>query len=266
MDYRACGVPSVLILASVEPNALPRDEAGAAPGDALPARPGEGTARGPGALPGEEAAPATPLADALASGSWTVLGPGQVRVPAPPRRRWGLDVLLLGWLVPGMGQVLTGRKGAGVALLATIGLLFFTGWATSDFACVHPQRHRMEFFAHAMVGSPALLAVALDDPTPSQAGPRARDVGTLYTVVAGLLNLIAVCSALSDLARRGQEERRKHAEAVQLALAVARLQALARRPMGEALDLGPGPGAAPGAPAAPPPASSESSPPVGGST
>lgn len=198
----------------MEPNALPRGE----PLEAL-------------------APPPTPLADALASGSWAVVGPGQVRVPAPPRRRWGLDVLLLGWLVPGLGQVVTGRKGAGLALLLTITLLFGMGWAASDFACVHPQRQRLEFFAHAAVGAPALLAAALDDGTPSRASPRARDLGMLYTVVAGLLNVIAVCSALSDLARQGQEARRKHAEAVQLALAVARLQALARRPLGDDLLL-----------------------------
>lgn len=202
----------------MEPNALPRSEAGAP-------------------LPPPLTPPPTPLADALASDSWAVVGPGQVRVPAAPRRRWGLDVLLLGWLVPGLGQVLTGRKGAGLALLLTITLLFTAGWAASDRACVNPQRHRLEFFAQATAGAPALLAGLLDDGAPSRASPRARDVGMLYTVVAGLLNVIAVCSALSDLARQGQEERRKHAEAVQLALAVARLQALARRPPGEDLVL-----------------------------
>ncbi|MFM8979044.1 MAG: DUF6677 family protein, partial [Planctomycetia bacterium] len=220
----------------MEPNALPRGEPHAAQDGAPPAAP--------------PPAP-TPLADALASDSWTVLGAGQVRVPAPPRRRWGLDVLLLGWLVPGLGQVVTGRKGAGLALLLTITLLFGIGWAASDFACVHPQRQRLEFFAHAAVGAPALLAAALDDGTPSHSAPRARDVGMLYTVVAGLLNVIAVCSALSDLAKQGQEARRKHGEAVQLALAVARLQALARRPLGDELLLAP-PAAEPGAAAAAP--------------
>lgn len=174
--------------------------------------------------------PATPLTSALALGSLTSYGPGTVRLPPAPPEISPTSVALLGWLVPGLGQVATGRRRAGLALFLVIVTLFTGGLALTDFSCVDPERHRLEFVAHALIGGPTAATLAATSGRRSSAPPRWRDLGSLYVIVSGFLNLIAVCSALSDAARRNQELRKKHQEAVSLALAVARLQALARRP------------------------------------
>jgi hypothetical protein len=185
---------------------------------------------------GDAGLPATPLTAALAPGSLTSYGPDSVRLPPAPATVSATGVALLGWLVPGLGQVATGRRRAGLALLLTIGSLFLGGLTLADFSCVDPQRHRLEFVAHSLIGGPTAATLALTAGRRSAAQPRWRDLGSLYVVVSGFLNLIAVCSAMSDAARQNQERRRKHEEAVRLALAVARLQALARRPLVETVE------------------------------
>jgi hypothetical protein len=174
--------------------------------------------------------PATPLTAALAHGSLASYGLGTVRLPPAPPEVSPAAVAVLGWLVPGMGQVATGRRRAGLALFLVIMSLFVGGLTLADFSCVDPQRHRLEFVAHVLIGGPTFSTVALTAGRRSSAPPRWRDLGSLYVIVSGFLNLIAVCSALSEAARRNEEGRKKHEEAVSLALAVARLQALARRP------------------------------------
>jgi hypothetical protein len=154
-------------------------------------------------------------------------------VGSRPIHAWdyrGAGVALAGWLVPGLGQWTTGRRGAGVALFLVIVTLFTSGLALADFACVNPREHKLEFVAHALIGGPTSATLLLTEGRRAGTAPRWRDVGSLYVVVAGFLNLIALTSAAGEAVRQNQERRRKHQEAVRLALAVARLQALARRP------------------------------------
>ena len=119
--------------------------------------------------------------------------------PALPRRihrRSPLTAGILGWAVPGLGQVYAGRPGKGLLLAVTIGGLFYAGWAMTGFTAVNPHTYLLEFIAHAWLGGPTAYAywstqgLELADPMPF------LEVGRLYAAVAGLLNIVAICDAL----------------------------------------------------------------------
>lgn len=119
---------------------------------------------------------------------------------------------ILGWIVPGLGHVFLGHKTRGIIFLVTITLTFWTGVAIGGMKTVHPKRPPIEparntpqtrswwFYGQMMVGSYAVLAWVggknIDDFSESGA-PRylswpSGDVASVYTGVAGLLNLLII--------------------------------------------------------------------------
>jgi TM2 domain-containing membrane protein YozV len=150
---------------------------------------------------------------------------------------------VLAWLVPGAGHIYAGHvvKGAG-ALVFVLGLfvwgLFLSGGeaVSLDNTAGHPYA----FLAQVGVGLPTGAGLAysqkvLERPTTKaeRAGPvysrghPDRDLGLLFTMIAGLLNLLLIHDALSGIpggvARRKDEERREKR------LADLRAEVLARR-------------------------------------
>ena len=116
----------------------------------------------------------------------------------------------LGWLVPGLGHIFLGHKTRGIIFLVTITLTFWTGVAIGGMKTVHPRRPPIEpapntnqtrswwFYAQMMVGGYAMIAWVggknADDFSPAGT-PRylswpSGDVASVYTGVAGLLNLL----------------------------------------------------------------------------
>ncbi len=153
-----------------------------------------------------------------------------VSLPPPPQLISGTWVALLGWLVPGLGQMVSGRLLAGLALFVVLGSLFVGGLALTDFSCVDPRTHKLEFVAQALIGGPTALALRFTEDVRLERLPPWREVGSLYVVVAGFLNLIAICSATADAARRNEVARARHAAAVLEALQLACARAVAQRP------------------------------------
>ena len=167
--------------------------------------------------------------------------------PPPPalprriRRRSPWAAAILGWAVPGLGQVYAGRPGKALVLAATIVGLFYAGWAMTGFTGVDPYTYGLEFVAHAWIGGPTAYAywtsrdIVLTDPLPW------LEVGRLYAAVAGLLNIVAICDALGGVlehnvraAERAAE--RKHLE-TQYEEQLARFEA-ARAPAAADVALG----------------------------
>lgn len=157
--------------------------------------------------------PAGPLAGA---------GGGTHRLPGARSPVWAVA---LGWLVPGAGQVVAGRVGAGLVLLLTIGGLFAGGLALTDFTCVNPRTYPLEFVAQALIGGPTAAALHATAGVGLERLPPWIEVGRLFVVVAGFLNLVALCDALGDCLRRNA-----HREALAQRLRV-------RAEEGAALDL-----------------------------
>jgi hypothetical protein len=94
-----------------------------------------------------------------------------------------------------------GRWGAGFVLLLVIGATFLGGWALTDFSCVDPRTYQLEFVAHGLIGGPTALAMVTREMQLDRMPPW-LEIGRLYVVVAGFLNLVALCDALGECWRR----------------------------------------------------------------
>ena len=115
----------------------------------------------------------------------------------PWRRSLGLTALL-GWLLPGLGQLYVGRPLKAILFLASILPTFLVGWALTDFTIVAPQRHGLDFVAQIFLGGPVLGALAATADRTLEFMPPFFDVGRLYVQVAGLLNLVAISDAIGE--------------------------------------------------------------------
>jgi hypothetical protein len=109
-------------------------------------------------------------------------------------------VLFAGWIVPGGGHFLLGRRVQAAVFFLAVTLTYFAGMALADFGNVSPERHGYYFLAQVFNGGETLLAFLLtrgvvEDHVPRHFGLQTGEIGILYTAVASLLNLIAVMDA-----------------------------------------------------------------------
>lgn len=135
---------------------------------------------------------------------------------------------LLAWLVPGVGHLYQGRTSKGIVIFLSISLLFITGLQMSGGKAVYCSFRnpdlRWQFVGQFFVGSASVPAIIQNrvvrgqekkhgvvikplfggkfaPPTSSEQQQWHEDyhayfqMGTLYTLVAGLLNLFAIFDA-----------------------------------------------------------------------
>lgn len=146
---------------------------------------------------------------------------------------------LLGWLVPGLGHLYQGRIGKGVLFLVCVYGLFFTGCILGSWQVVYfrwDQREwRWPYLAQVGVGLAALPAMVPDGalrgalpesirrlelpPDETEEDERhftsgwKMELATVYTMIAGLLNLLAVYDAFAGPALYEEERRERAAKA-----------------------------------------------------
>ena len=114
------------------------------------------------------------------------------RKPAP--------VLIAGWLLPGAGHLLLGRKPQAVVFFLAVTATYLLGMFLADFTNVSPHRHPFYFAAYIFNGGETILATLLTKGlvatrVPEVAGIATKDIGIVYTAVASLLNIIVVMDA-----------------------------------------------------------------------
>ena len=137
---------------------------------------------------------------------------------------------LFAWLVPGVGHLYQGRTSKGIMIFVCISFLFLTGFQMSGGKAVYCSFRstdlRWQFIGQVFVGSAAIPAIVQNRVVRSQeADPRKAirplfggkfappndflsereqwhadyhayfQMGTLYTLVAGLLNMFAIFDA-----------------------------------------------------------------------
>lgn len=141
----------------------------------------------------------------------------------------------LAWLVPGLGHLYQGRWAKGILFLVCIlGLFLYgvylggdseVGWGRVVYMSFHPEDQRLHFLCQAGVGLPTLPAViqafrvrrgqaplwgsfmapprlpsdrSSNRPTLDDLHKKLHhffELGTLYTMIAGLLNILAIYDA-----------------------------------------------------------------------
>lgn len=148
----------------------------------------------------------------------------------------------LAWLLPGSGHFYQGRKGKGALYSSTVLSLFIIGMVLSGGKAIYwswtAEDWRLQYICQFGMGLPALpaLAQAYIDPNGTKRHPdpdlrnfqkkpantalldewhRATssgfDLGTLYTMVAGLLNILIVFDAYAGpLPMPGNDQRKKN--------------------------------------------------------
>jgi hypothetical protein len=127
-----------------------------------------------------------------------------------------LTALVLGWAIPGAGHAFMGRWGKGLLFFVLIVGLLLAGFAlgVGTNVQVHDLSKAIVWWFAAQVGcgGPALALVPLSDYFATRgpidwAGPH-REIGTLYTAIAGFLNVLVMMDAYIKLAypHRGEEK------------------------------------------------------------
>lgn len=120
--------------------------------------------------------------------------------PNPANVLWAV---LAGWVVPGLGHILSGRKRQGIALLVIVGGAFLAGLVLSDFEAVSRDLHPIAFWAHIGVGGGVAPMLILDPAKKHvkqgsatvndyETVPRFHDTGVLFCAIAGLLNVLVL--------------------------------------------------------------------------
>jgi len=119
-------------------------------------------------------------------------------------------VAVAGWVVPGLGHWLLGRRGKAVFFLAAVWGTFLAGWVLSDFRAVFWKPDRIATYGQLGMAVPTVPLLAARQALGSALGHEVYeptgssenllphyDVGALYTCVAGLLNVVVLFSAIS---------------------------------------------------------------------
>ena len=119
--------------------------------------------------------------------------------------------LALGWLLPGAGHAYAGRRGKAVLFAVPIVGLFLAGFALGDGTNL---LHNEWWIAPQLgAGGPTAVLMPISEwragpPDPTKGGMRPnadyadpiREIGTLYTAIAGLLNLLVMMDAYVTVA------------------------------------------------------------------
>jgi len=138
--------------------------------------------------------------------------------PIARGRRCGIPAPIVGFIalvLPGAGHFATGYRGRGVAFFGVIAIMFAAGLSITEGYALSPKEHPLAFGAQVLAGVPAAVGLLLTgggrtmDPgllgrLPPPEVVSMFDLGLVFTMVAGLLNLLVVLDAL-DRASATQE-------------------------------------------------------------
>jgi len=114
---------------------------------------------------------------------------------ASPRPRSGRHPTLLllgGWLVPGLGHWLQGRRRRALIVFSVLMGLFAAGTWMAAGTNLSRERHFYYWAGQFLLGGPAIVTELLSGRPPVTHELPLMDVGLLYACMAGLLNVLAL--------------------------------------------------------------------------
>ena len=143
-----------------------------------------------------------------------------------PVRRWGPSFAILSWFLPGLGHIALGQRRRGCILMAVILSLWLAGTLIGGIGVFDRTLRRenivgygqifmaasigMDMLVHAKIKSADETTIDNLDEAPFQPSlARVNEQGTLYTALAGLLNLLVMLDALYHDPRRSQRRGKK---------------------------------------------------------
>lgn len=103
-----------------------------------------------------------------------------------------IAALVLGFLVPGAGHLLFGRRGKAIFYLITVLGCFVLGMWLADWRCVHVEKYPLYLLAQMWVTGPVLIAIAATESLRITQDITYLDAGLLFTAIAGLLNIVVL--------------------------------------------------------------------------
>ena len=142
---------------------------------------------------------------------------GKIEFPAPL-------VAVANWLVPGAGYLMIGQTARGLTIGFTIITLFVLGILIGGIHVIDPPvftpgiGNAVQLFTHkasAVLVKPAYIGQFLTGaigligswigPSQPSSHARANDIGTLYTAIAGMLNLMATIDSAHRCSLMGSQ-------------------------------------------------------------
>lgn len=127
----------------------------------------------------------------------------------PTQTTWNLVPAVAAWMLPGLGHMLLGEKQRGMILMATIGVLWLTGFLIGGISVFNRKDHPAWFIGQSLMAPSVAANVAFNTiaggrpkPLPDQnpaykpAFGRVGEQAILYTALAGLLNLLAILDVI----------------------------------------------------------------------
>ena len=134
--------------------------------------------------------------------------PEGFRVPSP-------IVAMAAWLVPGLGYVLIGQRARGITAGAAIILLFVLGLFVGGMKVVEPCMsytiqgilQKPAYVGQVLTGPMAIITARIAaDPSFATSHSRMNEIGTLFTAVAGMLNLLVIIDVSNRASTPREEE------------------------------------------------------------
>jgi TM2 domain-containing membrane protein YozV len=142
---------------------------------------------------------------------------------------WHLAAAVAGWVLPGLGHFLLGQQKRAVILVISIGTLWLIGLFVGGISVID-RNNQPAWFLGQMLIAPSTVAdwyrdqmVAdqlmagrsfdpVDEPPFEPALGRAHEQGTLFTCMAGLLNLLAMIDVLYREPRNQPQRTPRHGD------------------------------------------------------
>lgn len=102
---------------------------------------------------------------------------------------------LASWAIPGLGQILQGRKWRGILMLLMLVGLFAIGTTMGEGANLDRERHFFYWGGQFFLGAPALITEAFHGHSPLDHEVPYHDLAVVMGCVAGLLNVLVMLDA-----------------------------------------------------------------------
>ena len=105
-------------------------------------------------------------------------------------------VALLGWWIPGGGHLLIGRVKHAIIIFVSVSLAFLLGIYIASIAVLDPVNDVLWYWAQILNSPLVILLARIAQNNQLVCFARPREIGQIYTAVAGMLNLLAIINAV----------------------------------------------------------------------